>query len=82
MFLLDTDHLVIAQRNTGPEAGRLRQRMTLRNQNDFFLSVISVHEQMLGASSFISQAKSQAQVVRGVLAVDPGVQLGSPASAG
>lgn len=65
MFLLDTDHLVIVQRNAQPEADRLRQRMTQFKQTDFFVSVVSIHEQMLGANKYVSQARTRASVIRG-----------------
>jgi tRNA(fMet)-specific endonuclease VapC len=73
MFLLDTDHLVIAQRNAEPEAGRLRQRMARYHPSDFYLSVVSVHEQMLGASKFVAQAKSRASVVRGYQMIESAI---------
>ena len=65
MFLLDTDHLVIMQRNAQPEAERLRQRMTQFKQTNFFVSVVSIHEQMLGANKYVSQARTRASVIRG-----------------
>ncbi len=65
MFLLDTDHLVIMQRNAQPEADRLRRRMKQFNQTDFSVSVVSIHEQMLGANKYISQARTRASVIRG-----------------
>ena len=65
MFLLDTDHLVIMQRNAQPEADRLRRRMKRFNQTDFFVSVVSIHEQMLGANKYVSQARTRASVIRG-----------------
>lgn len=65
MFLLDTDHLIIMQRNAQPEANRLRQRMRQFKQTDFFVSVISIHEQMLGANKYVSQARTRASVIRG-----------------
>ncbi len=65
MFLLDTDHLVIMQRNAQPEADRLRQRMTQFKQTDFFVSIVSIHEQMLGANKYVSQARTRASVIRG-----------------
>jgi tRNA(fMet)-specific endonuclease VapC len=65
MFLLDTDHLVVLQHGSDSEFGRLQQRMSRHRPEDFALSVVSFHEQMLGANQFISRAKTQAQVTRG-----------------
>jgi tRNA(fMet)-specific endonuclease VapC len=65
MFLLDTDHLVVLQHEADGELGRLQERMSRHRPEDFALSVVSFHEQMLGANLFISRAKTQAQVTRG-----------------
>ena len=65
MFLFDTDHLVIVQRAVQPEADRLRQHMARHSQSDFYLSIISVHEQMLGASKYVAQARTRSSVIRG-----------------
>jgi tRNA(fMet)-specific endonuclease VapC len=65
MFLLDTDHLVVLQRQSEPGFGRLRAAMTRHKASDFFLPIISFHEQMLGANAFIAKAKTRGAVVRG-----------------
>jgi tRNA(fMet)-specific endonuclease VapC len=65
MFLLDTDHMSIIQRQTQPEYGRLDQRLNQHPSNVIFTSVVSFHEQMLGANAFISQARSPAGILRG-----------------
>jgi len=49
MFLLDTDHLVILQRQNEPEYERLRAAMSRRSAGEFYLSLVSFHEQILGA---------------------------------
>jgi tRNA(fMet)-specific endonuclease VapC len=65
MFVLDTDHLIVIQRRSEPEWGVLRNRMERYDRGDFYLSVISVHEQMLGANNYISRSKDRAGVIRG-----------------
>jgi tRNA(fMet)-specific endonuclease VapC len=65
MFLLDTDHLVILQRQSEPEYGRLRAAMSRYASSDFFLSIVSFHEQMLGANAFIARARTRESVIRG-----------------
>jgi tRNA(fMet)-specific endonuclease VapC len=65
MFLLDTDHLVILQHEADREFSVLHERMSRHVHEDFSLSIVSFHEQMLGANQFISRAKTQAQVTRG-----------------
>ena len=65
MFLLDTDHLVILQRQSEPGYGRLRSAMSKYAAADFFLPIISFHEQIMGANAFIARAKTGEALVRG-----------------
>jgi tRNA(fMet)-specific endonuclease VapC len=65
VFLLDTDHLVILQRQVMPEWERMRSRMLACDASDFYLSVVSFHEQALGAHAFISRARGPKMPVRG-----------------
>ena len=63
-FLLDTDHISIIQLRSGPEYAKLRTRVEQHATASAF-SVISFHEQILGAHSFIGRARSSSDVVRG-----------------
>jgi tRNA(fMet)-specific endonuclease VapC len=65
MYLLDTDHLVILQRQNEPEYGRLRASMTKYSANDFYLAIVSFHEQVMGANAFIARSKTKESIVRG-----------------
>jgi len=65
MFLLDTDHLVVLQRQSEGEYGRLRDAMSRHAPREFFLSLVSLHEQTLGANAYIARAKTRAAIVRG-----------------
>lgn len=65
MYLLDTDHLVILQRQSEPEFSRLRSALNRQRASDIFLSIASFHEQVMGANAFIAQAKTREAVVRG-----------------
>jgi tRNA(fMet)-specific endonuclease VapC len=64
-FLLDTDHLSILQRQSGPEYAALAARLAGQQPADLALSVISLHEQVLGCHTYLSRARSSADVVRG-----------------
>ena len=64
-FLLDTDHLSILQRQSGPEYVALAARLARQQPADLALSVISLHEQVLGCHTYLSRARSSADVVRG-----------------
>ena len=64
-FLLDTDHISILQRQSGPEYTALAARVARHNPADLAFSVISFHEQVLGCHTYISRARTPAEVVRG-----------------
>jgi tRNA(fMet)-specific endonuclease VapC len=64
-YLLDTDHISFLQRRSGPEYVALAARMAQHKPADFALCVVSFHEQTLGANTFISRARTTADVVRG-----------------
>lgn len=64
-YLLDTDHISILQRKAGAEYARLSAWMTTCSASDFACCVISLHEQLLGAHSFINKAKDTIGLVRG-----------------
>jgi tRNA(fMet)-specific endonuclease VapC len=64
-YLFDTDHLSIIQRKSGPEFQRLSTWMSLFSASDFACSVVSLHEQVVGAHSFLNQAKNSVGLIRG-----------------
>ncbi len=64
-YLLDTDHISFLQRRTVSEFANLTARITQHSPEDFALSVVSFHEQVLGAHTFINRAQTKADVIRG-----------------
>ena len=46
MYILDTDHLGILQRQRGPEYDRLAHRLATVSASDVFVTIISFHEQI------------------------------------
>ena len=64
-FLLDTDHITIWERGKGPEYAALAGRIATVGPMDLAFSVISFHEQTLGAHSYINGARTPEAVVRG-----------------
>ncbi len=64
-YLFDTDHISFLQRRSGREFTRLMLRIGQYAQADFALSVISFHEQVLGAHNFINRARTNTDVMRG-----------------
>ncbi|NJK71953.1 MAG: type II toxin-antitoxin system VapC family toxin [Synechococcaceae cyanobacterium SM2_3_60] len=64
-YLLDTDHLSILQRQTGRDFDNLLTRMSLYPMSDFAVSVVTLHEQILGCHAFINKAQSTESVAKG-----------------
>lgn len=63
-YLLDTDHISVLLRRAGDAHDRLCDRMDQYDEDDFALSVVSLHEQMMGCNSFIARGRP-ADVLRG-----------------
>jgi tRNA(fMet)-specific endonuclease VapC len=64
-YLLDTDHLSILQRKTGAEYANLSTWMSQFAPAEFACSVVSLHEQVVGAHAFLNMAKNSAGLIRG-----------------
>ena len=64
-YLLDTDHISILQRRSGPEFVSLWSRISRESRADLGFSIISFHEQVLGCHAYINRARNGADVVRG-----------------
>ena len=65
MYLLDTDHIGIIQRQTQPEFGKLAARLALHPMTDFFCPIIAFHEQIQGWTAYISRAHDTAGAIHG-----------------
>lgn len=65
MFLLDTDHVSILQRQSQPAYSKLRARIESYPPDVFFLSVVGFQEQVLGGNAFVNRAHSSEGVLRG-----------------
>ena len=64
-FLLDTDHISILQKQSGPEYAALLARVAQVPRADLAFCIVSFHEQVLGCNTYIAQAKTPVDVVRG-----------------
>lgn len=71
MFVLDSDHLIILQQHHEPYCENLLARLEGIAESDIFLTVVTIHEQMLGVNSFISRAKDRNDMVRGYRMISP-----------
>lgn len=63
--MLDTDHISFLQRRSGTEYSCLINRMKQYSSVDFGLSIVSFHEQILGAHNFINRARTNNDIIRG-----------------
>ena len=70
MFLLDTDHLGILKRQSGDEFERLTKRIAEKDQLDFYISIISFHEQFRGWTAYLNKRTDPAGVVGGYLQLE------------
>lgn len=64
-YLLDTDHISFLQRRSALEYANLTARIAQHSSADFAFSIISLHEQVLGANTFINRAQTSADTIRG-----------------
>jgi tRNA(fMet)-specific endonuclease VapC len=64
-YLLDTDHLSILQKSTGADYENLSERMARIPIREFAISVVTIHEQLLGSHTYISRAQKPQDVLRG-----------------
>jgi tRNA(fMet)-specific endonuclease VapC len=64
-FLLDTDHISILQRQSGPEYASLIARLAQVRRVDLAFCSVGFHEQVLGCNTYLAQAKTSADIVRG-----------------
>jgi tRNA(fMet)-specific endonuclease VapC len=69
-FLLDTDHISILQKQAGPEYAALTARIAQVRRDDLAFCIVSFHEQVLGCNTYIAQAKTPADLVRGYWMLD------------
>lgn len=69
-YLLDTDHVSVLQRRSGPEFAAIATRIAQHPIEGFSFSVVSFHEQVLGAHTFLARAKTARDVVHGYRLLD------------
>ena len=64
MYLLDTDHISVVQRQSEPEYQRLMTRLNAHNPSDFYVPIVSFHEQVMGWNAYLNRARTPQSVVR------------------
>lgn len=73
-YLLDTDHISFIQRRSGVEYTNLSNRISQHAPNDFALSIVSFHEQVIGAHTFINRAQNKTNLMRGYVLLSETLQ--------
>jgi tRNA(fMet)-specific endonuclease VapC len=64
-FLLDTDVISVLQLKSGDAFSCLMTRIAAFPRDEFGISIVSFHEQVIGAHSFIQAARTGANLERG-----------------
>ncbi len=64
MYVFDTDHLTILQHKAGDEFLRLTRRMDRHSETDFFVSIVSFHEQVIGFHAMLQAARSREDTLK------------------
>jgi tRNA(fMet)-specific endonuclease VapC len=64
-YLFDTDHLSVLQKSTGQDYQNLSKRMERIPIVDFAISIVTVHEQLLGSHTYLNRARDETQLLRG-----------------
>lgn len=64
MYLLDTDHISVVQRQSEPEYQCLLARLNAHNPSGFYVPIISFHEQVMGWNAYLNRARTPQSVVR------------------
>lgn len=73
-YLLDTDHISFLQRRSSSEFTRLTARIGQCSTTDFALSIVSFHEQVIGAHDYINRARNNADMIRGYVLLSETLQ--------
>lgn len=64
-YLFDTDHISFIQRSSSQKYANIAAKIARHSPADFAFSIVSLHEQMLGANAFINRAQTSADTIRG-----------------
>ena len=70
MFILDTDHLGILQRENGSEFVNLRGRLRQYDESQFYVTIISFQEQINGWNAYVARSKNEDGAVHGYLKLE------------
>lgn len=63
-YLLETDHITLLMRQSGFAHATLRGRLDARQESEIGMSVVSFHEQMMGANAYVARNR-RLEILRG-----------------
>lgn len=64
-YLVDTDVLSIWETGVGPEYAMFALQLSAHTPAEVGVSIVSFHEQMVGASAYLSRGRTSADLIRG-----------------
>lgn len=70
MYIFDTDHLGVLQRQRGPDFEKLITRLADSDQSLFFTTIVSFHEQINGWTKYIKKSVQADKTVTGYLRLE------------
>lgn len=65
MYIFDSDHLSFLQKRRGLEYESIVKHLAPHSPTEFFVTIISFHEQFNGWLKFIARTKDESDLVRG-----------------
>ena len=65
MFVFDTDHLSLLQHETSPEFESIARRCSSQLASEFFVTIVSFHEQINGWTKDVAKSKISGSLVHG-----------------
>ena len=65
MYIFDTDHLGVLQRQRGPDFEKLITRLSDSDQALFYTTIVSLHEQINGWTKYIKKSVEPEKTVTG-----------------
>ena len=70
MYIFDTDHLGVLQRQRGPDFEKLIIRLADSDQSLFYTTIVSFHEQINGWTKYIKNSVQADKTVTGYLRLE------------
>jgi tRNA(fMet)-specific endonuclease VapC len=73
-YVLDTDHISLIQRKQNPEFQAIQANFARHVSDEIFFSIVSFHEQVLGAHNYLARARTGPDLIHGYELLDEALQ--------